>query len=133
MSTKPEQLLAALQSTLTTAGITHVYRSRQTAFAREEGLVTAIEPVRDDPEYIVSMSGPEMGMLTVHVVTIARGVVPDQVAAPRLAAIESALHADRSLGGACSMLWLKSTDWDFDDADLGAVVVTQRWDLQYLF
>lgn len=133
MPTKPEQLLAALQSTLVTAGITHVYRSRQTAFAREEGLVTAIEPVRDDPEYIVSMSGPEMGMLTVHVVTIARGVVPDQVAAPRLAAIESALHADRSLGGACSMLWLKSTDWDFDDADLGAVVVTQRWDLQYLF
>lgn len=133
MSTKSESILTALQSTLTTAGITHVYRSRQTAFAREDGVATAIEPVRDDPNYIVSLSGPEMGMLTVHVVTIARGVVPDQVAAPRLAAIEAALHADRSLGGACSMLWLKSTDWDFDDADLGAVVVTQRWDLQYLF
>lgn len=59
--------------------------------------------------------------------------VPDQVAAPRLAAIEAALHADRTLAGLCGMLWLKGTDWDFDDADLGAVVVTQRWDLQYLF
>lgn len=48
-------------------------------------------------------------------------------------AIEAALHADRTLGGLCSMLWLKSTDWDFDDAELGAVVVTQQWDLQYLF
>ena len=133
MPTKPEQLLAALQSTLAAAGITHVYRSRQTAFAREEGVVTAIEPVRDDPEYLVSMSVPVMGMLTLHVVTIARGEVPDQVAAPRLAAIEAALHADRTLAGLCGMLWLKGTDWDFDDADLGAVVVTQQWVLQYLF
>ena len=133
MSTRSEAILAALLSTLTAAGVSDVYRSRQAAFAREEGVATAIEPVRDDPEYIVSMSGPEMGMLTVHVVTIARGAVPDQAAAPRLSAIVDALHADRSLGGACSMLWLKSTDWDFDDADLGAVVVTQRWDLQYLF
>lgn len=133
MSTKSESILAALLSTLTAAGLSGVCRSRQAAFSREDGVATAIEPVRDDPNYIVSLSGPEMGMLTVHVVTIARGVVPDQVAAPRLAAIEAALHADRSLGGACAMLWLKSTDWDFDDADLGAVVVTQRWDLQYLF
>lgn len=88
MPTKSEQLLAALQSTLTAAGVTHVYRSRQTAFARDEGVVTAIE---------------------------------------------AALHADRTLGGLCGMLWLKGTDWDFDDADLGAVVVTQQWDLQYLF
>lgn len=133
MPTIREQILAGLKATLTAAGIAHIYRSRQTAFSREEGVVTAIEPVRDDPEYMVTLSGPGMGMLTVHIVTIARGEIPDQVADPRLADIVAALHADRTLGGLCSMLWLKSTDWDFDDADLGAVVVTQQWDLQYLF
>lgn len=129
MSSISEQIRATLKSRLIAAGLTHVYRSRQSAFAVEEGIATTIEPVTDP--YASLIGGNKQQVLTVNIISVGRGAEPDSVLDPRLTAIADCLRADVRLGGLAVNIEGPDTDWDFDSADGDACIATQTFRITY--
>lgn len=124
-----EQLRATIKSRLIAAGLTHVYRSRQSAFAVEEGEATTIEPVSEPTAKLISSR--RESVLTVQIVSIGRGSEPDSLLDARLTAIADCLLADVRLGGLAVNLEGPDTDWDFDSAAQDACIATQVFRITY--
>jgi len=127
--TTREQLLEAIETLLEPVPNAVVYRSREAAMAREEGVAILIRPA----EELVENGAQDVifRQFRVEITVIARGQVPDQVADPAVEALHSALLADQTLGGLCARIFEEETKWDFEVADQNAVAAVIRYRITY--
>ena len=133
MSTKREQILAAIATTLEgTANVgTRIYRSRVEAFARNEAPALVIEPGTDSAaEEQVSTCKIDW-RLPVLVAVYTRGAIPDQLADPIIASIHSQLMADRTLGGLVMDIWPGTVDPQMEKADQPALWTVLTYNVRY--
>ena len=133
MSTKREQILAAIATTLEgTANVgTRIYRSRVEAFARNEAPALVIEPGTDSAaEEQVSTCKIDW-RLPVLIAVHTRGAIPDQLADPIIASIHSQLMADRTLGGLVMDIWPGTVDPQMEKADQPALWTVLTYSVRY--
>ena len=133
MSTKREQILAAIATTLEgTADVgTRIYRSRVEAFARNEAPALVIEPGTDSAsEELVSTCKIDW-RLPVLIAVYTRGPIPDQLADPIIASIHSQLMADRTLGGLVMDIWPGTVDPQMEKADQPALWTVLTYNVRY--
>ena len=133
MSTKREQILAAIATTLEgTADVgTRIYRSRVEAFARNEAPALVIEPGTDSAsEELVSTCKIDW-RLPVLIAVYTRGPIPDQLADPIIASIHSQLMADRTLGGLAMDIWPGTVDPQMEKADQPALWTVLTYNVRY--
>ena len=133
MSTKREQILAAIAATLAgTTGVgTRVYRSRQEAFSRQEAPAIIIEPGPDNPGQEPVSTCKIDWTLNVSIAVYARGNVPDQAADTVVLSLHSKLLADRTLGGLVMDIWPGGVDPQFDKGDLATVWMVCTYIIRY--
>ena len=133
MSTKREQILAAIATTLEgTANVgARIYRSRVEAFARNEAPALVIEPGTDSAaEEQVSTCKIDW-RLPVLIAVHTRGAIPDQLADPIIASIHSQLMADRTLGGLVMDIWPGTVDPQMEKADQPALWTVLTYNVRY--
>ena len=133
MSTKREQILAAIATTLEgTADVgTRIYRSRVEAFARNEAPALVIEPGTDSAaEEQVSTCKIDW-RLPVLIAVYTRGPIPDQLADPIIASIHSQLMADRTLAGLAMDIWPGTVDPQMEKADQPALWTVLTYNVRY--
>ena len=133
MSTKREQILAAIATTLEgTANVgARIYRSRVEAFARKEAPALVIEPGTDSAaEEQVSTCKIDW-RLPVLIAVYTRGAIPDQLADPIIASIHSQLMADRTLGGLAMDIWPGTVDPQMEKADQPALWTVCTYNVRY--
>ena len=133
MATKREQILAALKTQLAgTTGVgTRIFRSRPEAFKRADTPSIVIEPVSDQPNINNSNYEKLNWTLTVRVVVIARGNVPDNVADPTIESMHPKLVNDPTLGGLALDVRPSSTSFEFLEADQPAGVIMCEYEVDY--
>ena len=133
MSTKREQILAAIKATLAgTDGVgTRIYRSRQEAFSRQEAPAIVIAPANDNATIEPVSTCRLDWTLNVQVAVYARGNVPDQAADPVVQSMHSLLMADRTLGGLVMDLYPASVDFQMDAADLASAWIVSTYVVHY--
>lgn len=124
-----EAILAKLQQLLAPVVNGGVYRSREAAIDRKEGVGIVIRPADESPEFKADIFA--MRDFVVELEIIARGQIPDQVADPFVGAAHAAIMADPTLGGLVARTIEEATKWDFEQADMNAVSVTIRYKLRY--
>lgn len=132
MTTKRERILTAITTALAgTTGVgTRIYRSRPEAFARAETPALLIEPVADDPTIETSL--PTLTWrLTVRVMVIVRGSIPDQIADPVVESLHSKLSADLTLGGYAYDVQPVSVGFELVEGDQPTGVVTCDYRILY--
>ena len=132
MTTKRESILAAIRTALTdTTGVgTRIYRSRVEAFSRAETPALLIEPVVDDAS--VETSLPTLTWrLTVRIMVIVRGDIPDQIADPIVQSLHSQLTADLTLGGYAYDIEAVSVTFEMVEGDQPTGVVACNYRILY--
>ena len=70
-------------------------------------------------------------LLIVRLAVVARGADAFDVADRALVAAHAALLADPNLGGLAIAVREIDCEWDFDDADAGAVALPARYEIRY--
>ena len=132
MSTKREQILAAIVTTLAgTVGVgARIYRSRVDPVARAESPALIIEPVNDVPTQNTSLPTLDH-MLTVRVLVIVRDAIPDQAADPIIESLHVKLMTDQSLGGLVMDITPGPTDFSLEPADVSVGVIQCLYRVQY--
>jgi hypothetical protein len=132
MSTKREQVLAAIRTALTgTTGVgTRIYRSRVEPLARQESPAIVIEPVSDNAEQNTALPTLDWS-LTVRIAVIVRGNVPDQLADPIVADMHSKIMADLTLGGVAIDVQPQSVGFELVEADQPAGVIACDYLVRY--
>jgi len=132
MSTKREQVLAAIKTALTgTTGVgTRIYRSRVEPLARQESPAIVIEPVSDNAEQNTALPTLDWS-LTVRIAVIVRGNVPDQLADPIVADMHSKIMADLTLGGVAIDVQPQSVGFELVEADQPAGVIACDYLVRY--
>lgn len=132
MSTKREQVLAAIRTALTgTTGVgNRIYRSRVEPLARQESPAIVIEPVSDTAEQNTSLPTLDWS-LVVRIAVIVRGNVPDQLADPIVSSLHSKLMADLTLGGVAIDVQPQSVSFDLVEADQPAGVIACDYLIRY--
>lgn len=125
-----ENILAYLATQIhAVTGVT-VFRSREAAVARDEGVVLILKPTE---ELVVKIANEiTVRDMTVTLLLIVRDVVPDSVADPYLTQIVALIQGDTTLGGLAARCIEKSTRWDMQVADLTALVVELTFIVKYL-
>ena len=133
MSTKREQILAAIKATLAgTTGVgTRIYRSRQEAFSRQEAPAIVIAPAPDNATIEPVSTCRLDWTLNVQIAVYARGNVPDQAADPVVQSMHSLLMADRTLGGLVMDIYPASVDPQFDAGDLATAWIVCSYVVHY--
>lgn len=124
MTTRRESILTAIRTALTgTTGVgTRIYRSRVEAFARSECPALVVEPITDDASIDTSLP-TYTWRLTVRVMVIVRGTIPDQLADPIVADMHSRLVADLTLGGYAMDVQPINVSWELVEGDQPTGVV----------
>ena len=132
MSTKREQVLAAIKTALTgtTGDGTRIYRSRVEPLARQESPAIVIEPVSDNAEQNTALPTLDWS-LTVRIAVIVRGNVPDQLADPIVADMHSKIMADLTLGGVAIDVQPQSVGFELVEADQPAGVIACDYLVRY--
>jgi hypothetical protein len=132
MSTKREQILAAIRTALTgTTGVgTRIYRSRVEPMARAESPAIVVEPVSDTAEQNTSLPTLDWS-LTVRVAVIVRGAIPDQLADPIVQDMHSKLMADLTLGGYAIDIQPQAVAFEMVEADQPAGVISCDYLIRY--
>jgi hypothetical protein len=131
MTTRREAILAQIFSQLASvAGVNgRVYRSRVEPLARGESPALVVEPRQDQA---AQSTVPRIDWtLTVAVMVIVRGVVPDQLADPIVASLHQKIMADLTLGGLAMDVQPGSISFDMIEADQPAGVVTCEYNVIY--
>lgn len=126
MASIRERILEKIKTTL---DIGNVYRSRSQAFTKDVGMATVIFPVSEIAEPLFENRMERT--MTVQIMTVVRGLIPDQIADDRLNLILKKLGTDITLGGLATNITESSTGWDFEDADNDALVITQDFQVRY--
>ena len=132
MTTKRESILAAIRTALidTTGVGTRIYRSRVEAFSRAETPALLIEPIVDDAS--VETSLPTLTWrLTVRIMVIVRGDIPDQIADPIVQSLHSKLTADLTLGGYAYDIEAVSVTFEMVEGDQPTGVVACNYRILY--
>jgi hypothetical protein len=132
MSTKREQILAAIRTALTgTTGVgTRIYRSRVEPMARAESPAIVVEPVSDTAEQNTSLPTLDWS-LTVRISVIVRGAIPDQLADPIVESLHSKLMADLTLGGVAMDIRPQGVSFELVEADQPAGVISSDYLIRY--
>ena len=125
-----ESVLNAIVAIAGTVPNATAYRSREAAFAREEGTAILVRPDEETVERNASLMA--LRDLTFTATVIARGPIPDTVADAAIAAFHAALMADDTLGGLVARTIEESSKWEFEVADQNAVAVELRYRCRYL-
>ena len=126
MASIREKILEKIKATL---NIENMYRSRTQAFTKDEGICTVVMPVSETAEPLFENRMERI--MTVQVKTIVRGLIPDQAADDRLNLIVKKLGTDITLGGLATNITEMSTEWNFEDADNDALIITQDFQVRY--
>ncbi len=132
MSTKREQILAAIRTALTgTTGVsTRIYRSRVEPMARQESPAIVVEPLEDTAQQNTSLPTLDWS-LTVRVAVVVRANVPDQAADPIVESLHSKLMADLTLGGLAMDIQPLRVEFQTVEADQPAGVVMCDYLVRY--
>jgi hypothetical protein len=128
-TTLNEQQLARIATLLQPIANAAVYRSREAALARAEGIAILIRPEEDLVDNIAR--DVVFRSFRVLITVIARGDIPDQVADPARLAVNATLLADQTLGGLSARVFEEETKWDFEVADQNAVAAVMRFRIRY--
>jgi len=112
------------------AGVTAVYRSRQAAVERSEGIVVLVQSKDEKVEN--RNTGLAIRDFSPEVILILRSDTPEQDADPIIALIQAALFADQTLGGLASRIIEEGTEWTFAEADTVAAEVSMTYRIRYL-
>ena len=132
MTSKRESILTAIASALaSTSGVSgRVYRSRVEPLARAESPAIVIEPVSDRAEQNTSLPTLDWSM-TVRVVVITRGNLPDQLADPIIESAHSKIMADLTLGGYAIDVQPLGVDFDLREGDQPSGVISLEYLVRY--
>lgn len=132
-----EEILEELALLLGNVANASFYRSRQAAVTREQGVVMVLLPeqeavmLRGGPAGLPATQAITQRDFTFKVIVIARGDIPDQVADAIAQAAHAAIMQDTTLGGLVARIIELGTKWDFELADLDAVVCEMRYQVRY--
>ena len=132
MTTKRETILTTISSVLVgTTGVSdRIFRARQTAFTRSETPSLIIEPQSDTVEQNTSL--PTLHhTLTVSISVYVVSSTPHQTADPVVESLHSKLMADLSLNGNAIDIQPSTTNFQFLDSDLGALIVECNYEIIY--
>jgi hypothetical protein len=123
MSTRREQILAAIKTALDDIDDVTVYRSRTQAAKREEGNVVNVFPIADAAEQAnLGRLGWSLVVRVSATVFADDDDVLDTAADPIVEAIHAAMTADPFLGGLSVDVQPVSTAFQFPDSDQSLVV-----------
>jgi len=130
--TRREQILARVRTALTgTTGVgNRIYRSRVEPFAREESPAIVVEPLSDTAEQNTSLPTLDWS-LTVRIVVIVRGLIPDQLADPIVQDLHSRVMADLTLGGYAIDIQPQSVNFELVEADQPSGVISCDYLIRY--
>lgn len=123
--------MAAIAALLSNVPNSTFYRSRESAFSRDEGTAILLQPEEERVEKRAHVPDLVLRRLTVVVTVITRGDVPDKIADDYLQQVQSRLLSDPTLGGLCAQLIEQGTKWTFQEADLTSGMAEIRFDLIY--
>jgi hypothetical protein len=129
--TRRESILAAIRTALTgTTGVgTRIYRSRVEPFARNEAPAIIVTPMMDTAA--LEVHSRIDWLMTVQVVVIVRGNVPDQLADPIIESAHSKLMADTTLGGLAIDITPGDVTWADFESDQPTGLVTLNYRVRY--
>jgi len=117
-----------------------VFRSREEALARSEGIGIFVRPEEEAPENRAGggPNGLTLRNFTAVITVIARAKgapqapPADDVADPVMEKIHALLTADVTLGGMVATILEHSTKWDFEVADGTALAAEMRYIVRYM-
>lgn len=132
MTTRREQILSAIVTALagTTGVSTRIYRSRVDPVSRAESPALIVQPVRDVPKENTSLPSTDH-TLTIRVLVIVRGAVPDQAADPIIESLHARLMTNQSLGALIMGINEAPTDFELEPADLPSGVIQCLYQVLY--
>lgn len=124
MATRREQILSNIRTALNgTDGVgSRIYRSRVEPIARAESPAIIVEPVNDVVAQSTSLPTLDH-TLTVRVVVIVRGDVPDQLADPIIEDLHRRIMSDLTVGGLAIDVQPSTTDFSIESGDAAIGVV----------
>lgn len=129
--TTAETILAALQATLSGAGLgCSVERSRVVALDRGNLPAVVIKPKAE--ESTPHGNGLLRCVLTVEILIETRGDIPEQLADPIAAGIDTAIRANPTLGGLVGKAFRSGRVWEFTDSDGTGGQLTVNYQIHYL-
>lgn len=129
--TYDESIIAFVFGLLATVPGATAFRSREEAFAIQEGIGIVIKPEDVPYELRTAASDNTLANLVMLITIIIRGNVPDNLGDPIRLAIHKKIMADKTLGGRCALLIPHSTKWDFEIADQTAGAIEMRFIARY--
>ena len=132
MATRRENVLNAVVAALagTTNVGTRIYRSKVTAFNRDEIPALLISWDNDTAEQTTSLAYLNWS-LDITIAVIVRGNIPDTVADPIVESVHSKLMADRTLGNKSIDIIPINTTNEAVDSDQPAGIVTLGFQIKY--
>ena len=132
MTTKRETILARIATVLAgTTGVSdRIFRSRTTAFTRNETPSLVIEPQSDTVEQNTSLPTLHHN-LSVRISVIVRSTTPHQTADPVVESLHSKIMADLTLNGNAIDVQPSDTSFEFIDADQGGGVIGCSYNITY--
>lgn len=128
MTTRRELILQQIVTALN-AGSTPVYRSRVEPLSRAESPAIIVEPSNDSATQ--TTIGRLDWTLSVRVIVIVRGAVPDQLADPILQDVHSRIMADMTLGGYAMDVQPTNVQFDMQEGDQPVGVITCEYNVMY--
>ena len=132
MSTKRELILQAIKAKLTgIPGVANanVFRSRVIPFSRDLSPAVVVEPVQDLAQSVVI---PFVDWeLSVKIMVIVRGDIPDQIADPIVEYIDGKVLEDLSLGGLCMDISPNSVQYEIEEADKPLGLISLSYSVRY--
>lgn len=141
MSTIREQILEYIAGTgaagapqvggaVSVAGVNAVYRSREAAINRSEGVVVLVQATSEKVEN--RNAGLAIRDFSPQIILILRSDSPDLTADPIILLIHAALFRDQTLGGLAARIMEEDTEWKYAEADNTAVEVILTYRIRYM-
>ena len=132
MSTKREQILAALPTLLAnaTAVCANIGRERSRPWPQGVALSLNIVPESDPRQDTGGVDYTDRVLIVDFQIT-ARGDGPSTLADPVVEALHNRLMSDRTVGGLAIDIAAGDNDFEWDDADRDYCIVHQRYQILY--
>lgn len=132
MTSKREQILARIVSNLTnTTGVgNRIYRSRIEPLSRSEAPAIIVEFVDDTAEMQLSL--PYLNWrLTVQILVVTRGTIPDQLADPIIKSLHAKLMSDITLNNLAFDILPVSQSFQIVESDQPTGIVSCLYAVRY--
>lgn len=132
MSSIREQITQYVVTKAQVAGVAAngVYRDRQTAVQRQEGVVVLVQEKAEIAEN--KNTGIVVRDLEEEIVLILRSDTPSATADPILVLLTAALTKDQTLGGLADRIIEEGTEWTYAEADVPATEVSVKYRIRYM-